>query len=508
MGPKSKLSRQVILYLFPLLLLFQGCIEISAQKEAPSKPASVNAVVSKLSVQKMHDDLSVLWAAIKEMHPGYGIYTSENNLQKAYNKTYRSINSPLTESEFIDKVYPFLCNLKCGQTQLRLPVNYKPLPTEFKEPHLPFEVLVRNHRAWITTHQTEKLKTGDEVLSINGIPVSAIINHGYNLYCGDGNITSFKNVLLSEYNGFGDACYKYYHWMGPYTVKVLTEKGISKTMVLNPADDIDSTRSALKKADNYAHWAKAEHTGYLPLRFLNHSSTALFEVKTFGYADTVIYKEAFKQISEKRVKNLVIDLRHNGGGDIRVAINLLSYLADSSFSIVKDVKSRIPDPARNHFLKYFDTTRTDSFNSGFEGGDERDLWYHINVKPEFGRLYGPLATAKENRFKGNLYVLIDGATFSSAALFTAALKAQCKKAKLIGRETASAAEGFNGVTVQRLTLPNTKTVVEFPWMRVVAVTKNPLPGRGIIPDYTVNYSPEDVVENSDPDLEKVLSLLN
>jgi hypothetical protein len=110
---------------------------------------------------------------------------------------------------------------------------------------------------------------------------------------------------------------------------------------------------------------------------------------------------------------------------------------------------------------------------GYEIDGKEGSWYHVISKPAMGTIYGPLPLTKEHHFNGSLYVLIDGATFSSGALFTAALKSQCKNAKFIGRETAGAEEGCNGMTIQELTLPNTKLRIDFPWMRVESVARNP-----------------------------------
>lgn len=465
-----------------------------------------DVVPQKLSVKNMQDDLFILWSAIKELHPGYGIYTPADSLKKAYDKAYSSIQTPLTESEFMAQVYPFLCQLRCGHTQLEHSAGYQ-TPKVPAEVHLPFEVLVRHHRAWITTHQIEKLNTGDEIVRINNVPVSEIIDHGYDLYCGDGYNETFKELFLSEYDGFEDACNKYYHWKGPYQITLRTKQGVLKTISANQASSDASSQTNTKEVDNYAGWTIAKNTGRLPLRFLNNSPTALLTTLPFEYQDTTIYKEAFRQIHQKGVKNLVIDMRHNSGGDIRVAVGLLSYLADSPFLIVKDAKSRIPNPALNHFAKYFDTARTTNFNLGYKPGNKEGPWYHIETKPAFGKLYGPLPLAKTDHFDGKVFVLIDGATFSSGALFTAALKAQCKNVKFVGRETAGAEEGPNGMVIQKLTLPNTKIIVDFPWMRVVSVAKKPVFGRGMMPDYEVDYQAEDIADKRDLDLERVLSLI-
>jgi hypothetical protein len=506
MKTKTKFIFLVARYLI-IIFIITSCHAPSDKKHSSPIPIGTSVAAQNLSIKNMHNDLFILWSAIKELHPGYGIYTPTDSMQKAYDKTYSSINTPLSESDFIARVYPFLCQLRCGHTQLKHSVHYKPVAGSATQ-HLPFEVLVQRHRAWITTYQTEKLITGYEIISVNNIPVSEIINHGYDLYCGDGYNETFKELFLSEYDGFEDACNKYYHWKGPYQITLRTKKGSLKNIIVNQVvSDVSSQPKTGKVIDNYAHWTLAKGTSNLPLRFLNNSSTALFTVKPFEYNDTLIYKEAFKQIQQKGIKNLIIDLRHNTGGDIRIAIQLLSYLADSPFSIVKDAKSRIPSPALSHFAKYFDTARTSGFNLGYKPGNKEGKWYHIAVKAAFGQIYGSLPLAKTDHFGGNLFVLIDGATFSSGALFTAALKAQRKNVKFIGRETSGAEEGCNGMTIQHLTLPYTQIVVDFPWMRVVSVAKKPVFGQGILPDYEINYKPEDIVCKRDRDLEKVLSLI-
>lgn len=471
------------LVLCAVVILFAGCKK-----------------VDKLSVKEMRGDLAILWSAIKELHPGYGIYTPADSLEKSYNAVYASLDEPLTESEFIPRIYPFLCALGCGHTQIEHSKNYQPPASA----HLPFEVLVHQHRAWVTTSRTGRLATGDEVISINGEPVSAIIEHGKALYCGDGYVESFKELFLSEYDGFEDACNKYYHWKAPYRVTISTNKGGLKEVVLDSAD----RQPVVGYQDKYASWLKVDSGEDCRLYFSKTGETGLFEINGLAYTDTISYQQCFDKVARQGIKNLILDMRHNGGGDLRIAIKLLSYLTDSSFGIVKDIKSRIPNPAKNPFSVYFDSTRTESFNGSCLPGRQEGAWYHMDINPEFARIYAPLAMAGAGRFRGRLFVLIDGATFSSAALFTSALKAQRKDVVFIGRETAGAEEGCNGFAMQKLTLPNTGISVVFPWLRVVSMAKSPVFGRGLMPDYPVAYTAEDVVRGRDLDLEKVVGVID
>ena len=503
MSLNPKLSVKTILYLF-LVIIVAGCGQQEAKKPPSSKTGNAATAVPALSVKSMRDDLFILWSAIKEMHPAYGMYTPADSMRKVYDQTLAAINSPQSEADFISHVYPLLSKLRCGHTQLRHAAGYKGVKT----PHLPFEVLVRNGRARVTTHQTADLNTGDEILSINNVPVAAIISHGADLYAGDGYNETFKELFLSEYDGFEDACNTYYHWVAPYHITLRTKTGKLKTMQVDALADGAPQPIPAKVVDNYAGWAVAKNTDYLPLRFLKNSPTAWFEVHSYQYNDTIIFKEVFKQIREKGIKNLIIDLRHNTGGDIRIGAKLLTYLADSPFTMVGDVNSRIPNPAVNHFEKYFDTARTASFNQSFKPtGIKVGAYYHVDFKPVFGNLLRITALDKTAHFSGNLIVLIDGATFSAGAHSAIAMKTFCKNARFVGRETAGGAEGCSGGTIQHLTLPNTHIVVEFPWLRFVSVAKHPALGHGIMPDYTVEYSPDDVVDKADPDIKKALSLI-
>ena len=487
------------------IAILSGCNSSPAKRDHGSDRPPVGTVELK-SVKDMHDDLQILWSAIKEMHPGYGIYTTTDSLQKAYDKTYDAIKTPLPESGFITLIYPFLCNLRCGHTQIKHSEGYKS-PGSQKASHLPFEVLVRDHRAWITTHQAGQLNTGNEIISINDVPVATIIDHGYELYCDDGYNETFKELYLSEYDGFEDVCNKYYHWSYPYQIRFRTNSGDVRSILTDTARRDGPADPPIPKVDNYANWTIAEGIPDARLRFLKNASVALLRSPPFAYTDTLVFKDAFRLIRQKGIKTLILDMRHNSGGDLRVATKLLSYLADSSFQVVKDVKSRLPDPAINSFDRYFDSSSTQGFIVGFKPSHQEGSWYHIEGKPAFGSLYGPFSPDKADHFNGKLFVLIDGATFSSGALFSAAVKAQRKGVIFIGRETAGSEEGCNGVTLQMLTLPNTKIVVDFPWMRVVSMAKHPIPGRGIMPDHPINYSPEDILSQNDPDLQKALSII-
>lgn len=298
-----KINLKPVFKILPYLCvvgIIGACQQPDTKKQNTAGVGNADTIAHKLPVKAMHDDLAILWSVIKEMHPAYGVFTPPDSLRRTFDHVVSSINEPLTETDFIAHVYPFISNLRCGHTQVKYPAGYKPPGPP--PPHLPFEVLVKNHHAWITNHNNNELNTGDEIISMNNTPVAAIISHGYDLYGGDGYNETFKEVFLSEYGGFEDACNKYYHWRPPYHITLRTRQGKLKNLEVNALAPGATLNTTAAKTNDLADWTESKNTDYLPLRFLKNKPTAWFVTRPYQYADTNIYKEAFKEINQRGIK--------------------------------------------------------------------------------------------------------------------------------------------------------------------------------------------------------------
>lgn len=504
MKTTTKVPLQVILCITLFFVVLTSCNHQNGHDKTPGND-STGLLLSENSMQA---DLSVLFTAFKDIHPAYGLYTPADSVAKLYHSIAGTLRQPVSEDEFITRISPLVSALKCGHTQIKHSANYKPY-TGDKTFHLPFKVLVQDDKAWVTYHQVEALHTGDELLSVNDVPVADIIRHGSDLYAMDGNNHTFKDLFLSEYDGFEDACNKCYRWAPPYRIRIRTKDGSEKAVTVDTVSSKIPQAEPVKEIDSYNGWAVSGATEYLPLRYLPGASLACFEVHTYQYEDTAIYQKAFREIHEKGINNLIIDLRHNTGGDIRVAAKLLTYLADAPFQMVGDVWSRVPDPTKTAFERYFNPEISNSFTQSFKPRDiKTDGHYLVGFRPVFGDLMGSTRLAPTDHYTGNLFVLTDGATFSSGAHTAAAIKQYCRKAVFIGRETGGGSEGCSGGTIQHLTLPNTGIQVDFPLLRLVSVLKHPVKGQGILPDKIIHLTPADVVTHNDPDIKAAIGLIS
>ena len=133
-----------------------------------------------------------------------------------------------------------------------------------------------------------------------------------------------------------------------------------------------------------------------------------------------------------------------------------------------------------------------------------DLWINNYEYSRNLRAQAP----KPDVFHGQLYVLINGITFSSAGDLAAALRKQTE-AIFIGEESGGAFEGPTGGTSIVVELSNSKIMVRIsPQIHLSSGYKQHPFGRGVLPDHPIQYTIEDVLSQRDLELEKALDLIN
>jgi C-terminal processing protease CtpA/Prc len=194
----------------------------------------------------------------------------------------------------------------------------------------------------------------------------------------------------------------------------------------------------------------------------------------------------FTQIIADSITNLIIDLRDNYGGPRKVMETIYSYLAQKPFctSLYRFVNKKggykcfggscpVDEESTEVFPDY------EPLANG-EGFVKNELEW---VEPD-----------SLVNYKGRLYVLTNEASFSASTSFAGFVKKQ-NRGVIVGRETGSAYHQMKAEHFTQYTLPASGITVQIPMIKIVAdtVVNERFPfGRGVLPDYPVNFTPEEL----------------
>lgn len=206
----------------------------------------------------------------------------------------------------------------------------------------------------------------------------------------------------------------------------------------------------------------------------------------------MIHDTIFEYLVSNKKKNLIIDLRGNGGGSQIVYLDFLAHLSSDSFRIE---------------LVKRDETGLKFFNRKRHKDTPLKKFYNRSEKIENGIKYfiNPLPH-KTTLFKGDLYVLIDGRTASAASQLASFMKNRMN-AICIGQETGGGETGNNAHGYDELELPNSKIKIMWPRYNVKLDLPIPVNHRGVKPNFEIKYDSESYLLNCDLEMEKVLQLM-
>ncbi len=154
-----------------------------------------------------------------------------------------------------------------------------------------------------------------------------------------------------------------------------------------------------------------------------NNNTAYLLIKNFSRSKEELATILPKIVENAAFKNLIIDLRDNGGGGINAAFELANYIVTKDLEIGYFVTNKLQ--YSGYELELFRTLPSVQPKSTAAFGD--DLKTLPGVKLIFKKPNNPV-------FTGNIYVLINGKTASTCEPIVYALK-KSKKATIIGEKT-------------------------------------------------------------------------
>lgn len=338
------------------------------------------------------------------------------------------------------------------------------------------------------------LKRGDEILSINGTNVDEVMKKVKSCFASDGLNETYKKQSLQRdrFRYFYASAYGY---SPSYKVEIKSLKGDLKTIDLKCLYSLADTLHVYVRRDTTIIYRNSRATFKLdPI----NKNTAIIDVNNFlGKKWHKFTKRTFKYLKKHpEITNLVIDLRDNGGGRVAKGTNLMSYLIRKpfSYSFGRRANFLAVDPR----IKMNPGSRFTNFAFLFcvPSSINKGRWMHHFYK----------FPKKRKGFKGNLYVLTNGRSFSMSGVTSSYLKYKAG-AIIVGEETGGTLTGSNAMLSGTIVLPNTKAQVICPMYHIHHRIKVEDTKRGVMPDVPVIYTIEDLMKGKDLEMEKVRELV-
>lgn len=477
---------------FVALILFSGC--------AVNKNYNADR---KYSVPELQQDYTLLRNILEKKHPSLYWYTSKDSMDHYFDNGYQSITDSMTELQFGWNVLaPLINKIRCGHTSFSMSKGWYNFIRNRRIPSFPLELKVWNDDTMVVTENLSRkdslIKKGMLITSINNISCHDIICKMMNYLPLDGYSENVNYVRISSN-------FPYYHrnifgLFDKYKVGYIDSTGIEKFAFL-PMFVRNNERtkdSAFHKKDRPAKMSKHAFykmvvESYRSFTIDSAINTGVMTLNTFSKGGRrhlrAFFRRSFAEMKKKNVNNFILDLRSNGGGDIGMYVLLAKYLrkasfkaCDTAYAVVKGLKP---------YTKYIGQGFLDNLGLIFLTHKEKDGNAHYGYWER--HLFKP---KKKNNFNGNVYVLINGPTFSASTLFCNALKGQ-DNVKLVGEEAGGGWYGNNGIMIPDITLPITKLRVRLPLFRIIQYHHLDVKGRGVTPDIFIPPTVEGVTKGID-----------
>ena len=201
---------------------------------------------------------------------------------------------------------------------------------------------------------------------------------------------------------------------------------------------------------------------------------------------------------------MIVDLRNNPGGSIEVINELLSYFLTE------------PSVPVNSYKKVNSNSTYESFKySNNHSKDEIMFGDYVPMKDKTGYYLFPesptiIMPDSLVNYPGRLYLLTDETSVSAATDFPAKI-VRNHRGVTVGRETGSAYHFITAENFVDIILPNSRIQVRIPLIKEVfeeLVTERTPAGRGLMPDYEVPLTYEEIYTSPDDYiLNKALDLI-
>lgn len=458
------MRRLPLLFILPLFFLW-AADTVTAQK-----------AYKKLSTAKQLQDFAIFKTALLESHAGLYAYNDSVEFERKFERMEEQLGESRTLLDLYALYAKIISEIQCGHTS----IHHKKLFYSYSRnlnAYLPFEIYPVNNKVLVKQSfcpDRDCPRKYDRILAIDRQPVSELLEELFRYIPSDGNNTTFK--LEACKRDFNKLLFLHKGERSSYSVTFVNQFNDTITSIIE-------TVSPPKKADkkNYDFTQRSEL-----IKFLPEQGIAILTPPAPLPRDRFYFSQLqdfFTVLTDYEVENLIIDLRNNLGG---LSQDLLaSFLADSNYVYVENSMKGSGAPSYKEYIKgklslNFLTLKMFSLMApaGNLGANT------IYVK------------AREKKYKGRVFVLTNGLTFSAASNLASNLKEK-SGAIIVGKETGGGYRYCNSGNLV-LQLPYSKFRITINPIKFDNQPRNKYYNDGVMPHLEI---PEDEKFDREEDLQ-------
>ena len=469
--------------------------DIHYKSFSPQKTASkkYQSIYKEISYSDYVEDLKTLYETLIKIHPGIYWYINKADLDAYFNYYIDKYNneSKITSLDVYKSSIEFVEKIKCGHSAVQL--SYKQIEeVTRKNLFFPFPVKVINNQIYIVDHKDHLKK----IVSINNINTNELLDSIHQDNFGDGYSETIGNYDLEQFFDIYFALY----FENNDSVKIELINPISNEINLKTYAMIDS-----KTSQQNFYRVHQNNDENFEINYLKEHNKAILKINSFtnnSNKNSSLFEETyhhfFKTVSDSNYNNIVIDLRDNLGGHYQNVRLLLSYFLDENIKMYSNFN--IPNLDSLSTLPYV------SSNEDLIHDMKMHFKYKNNSYTFRNEVIASLPLNKYH-FKGNVYILISGKSFSGSSLFTSIMNEHYRNLTIIGNESGGGKNGTTAYYSTELTLPNSNIEVTIPMIQMVVNTDQSRISGGVIPTYQIVYQFEDYMNKVDKENNKVNDLI-
>jgi hypothetical protein len=441
----------------------------------------LTAFNSHSAENRYNADLRILQDILENQHPDLYAYSNKKDFESLFVKQFTGKEPPKSFYKHLLKIISLLGD---GHSEI-IPAESFIEQSSQQKVFIPISVRILNSDIYVNSHRSN-IPFGAKILSINALNSADILNKCYEILSADAKSITYKNRLIEEN-------FDLYLYFIEDKNDIFQIEYVFKDQIFNK-----QLKAATKQAMPQQQYQDYEYKKI-------NNKTYYLDINSFFFGENqhdfeVFLDDFFSAMKKEKTENLIIDIRGNQGGLRENTVLLYSYLTNQKFTqrLSAHIKSKKIDPT------YIVNMERDEIE-----GIEEYLQEHFAKNKNISDNLQALMIPQKEFFDKNVFVLIDGNTFSAGAEF-ALLAKNDKRIKLIGKEESGGNyyQHVGDISFVYI-LPNTESFFKMSLVGIkqFAKDKNSNKNAGIMPDVLVRETYQDFITNNDVVWQRVLSEL-